>query len=759
MPRKNFYILLELSPAENDTSRINAAIKNKQVEWSKWRNHPTKGRMAQQYLDLVPEIKKVMGEPALRQTEAMAAKALLDKAQKEQFEKLDEYIKILSSKSKVFEKELHTLLTKFSKISKAEIESRIKVPIVKEQAEPLDKTTAKVISDNLKIVGKSSLYDFLAVSPSSSLNRLQAQTQKKDSKIKQVAQKDALIRASSVLIGQCQNIFKTSKMREAYDAVLEQQHFAELNEAIDVVGSSGQISSQEYQHLVKKAVGVGLVQDKARQHILEYCKKKNCLVELPPDKPARQDNELPPDKPARQDKNDEPRLVQRWVWGVGLLGLIFLVVWLVEDDVSQALPQEQIAELEKQKAALKQQQLNAEAKAQEQIAAKAELEKQKAALKQQQEKLKQQQAELEKQSAQHSVSSPPSDAEKLSGLLSTCKAHFDANRLTTGTDGTAFDCYKEVLKTDPGNAEASRGLKNIEDRYVSWIAQAKERKQFDKVKRYLESLRRVNPDSPSLVQLEEQQAPVNRTGGKVFRDRLKDGGLGPEMVWIPAGEFRMGDIQRGGWGIEEPVHSVSIKRFAMGRYEVTFAEYDKFAEATGRKKPSDGGWGRGNRPVIYVSWHDAVAYTQWLSQQTGKKYRLPTEAEWEYAARAGTETKYWWGNTASQEYANYNSSAKGKDRWEYTAPVGSFKANQFGIYDTVGNVWEWCADSWHGSYEGAPTDGQVWNGGDESRRVLRGGSWNDFPKEARSAERNQNTSNWRNNDLGFRVVSSVARTR
>jgi formylglycine-generating enzyme required for sulfatase activity len=91
--------------------------------------------------------------------------------------------------------------------------------------------------------------------------------------------------------------------------------------------------------------------------------------------------------------------------------------------------------------------------------------------------------------------------------------------------------------------------------------------------------------------------------------------------------------------------------------------------------------------------------------------------------------------------------------------VGSFKANQFGIYDTVGNVWEWCADSWHGSYEGAPTDGQVWNGGDESRRVLRGGSWNDFPKEARSAERNQNTSNWRNNDLGFRVVSSVARTR
>ncbi|MEN8221031.1 MAG: SUMF1/EgtB/PvdO family nonheme iron enzyme [Pseudomonadota bacterium] len=131
---------------------------------------------------------------------------------------------------------------------------------------------------------------------------------------------------------------------------------------------------------------------------------------------------------------------------------------------------------------------------------------------------------------------------------------------------------------------------------------------------------------------------------KVFRDRLKDGSLGPEMVWIPAGTFRMGDIQGGGHDNEKPVHQVSVSRFAIGKYEVTFAEYDKFAQATGRKKPNDRGWGRGNRPVINVSWHDATAYAEWLSQQTGQKYRLPTEAEWEYAARAGTTTKYWWGN-------------------------------------------------------------------------------------------------------------------
>ncbi|OAD19596.1 Sulphatase-modifying factor domain protein [Candidatus Thiomargarita nelsonii] len=693
--------------------------------------------MAQQYLSLVPEIKKVMGDPALRQAEAMAAKTLLDKAEKEQFEKLDEYIEILSSKGKVFEKELHTLATEFPKILKADIRRRIKVSIVKDQAqktEPLDKTTANVISDALIIVEKSSLYDFLAVLPSSSLNTLQAQIQKKDLEIKQVAHKNALITASSVLIGQCQNIFKTSKMREAYDATLAQERFAELNKAIDVVGSSGHISYQEYQHLVKKAVG--LVQDEARQYILEYCHKNNYLVELPPDKPNPQ--------------IDEPPLIPRWVWGgVGLLSLVFLAVWLmspskVEDGVSQALTQEQIAELEKQKAALKQQQLNAEAKAQEQI---AELEKQKVALKQQQEKLKQQQAELEKQRAQLSVSSPPSDAEKLSGLLSTCKAHFEANRLTTGSGGTAFDCYKEVLKTDPSNAEALRGLKNIEDRYVTWIAQAKKRKKFAQVKMYLESLRQVNPDSPSLAQLEEQQAPVNGTGDKVFRDRLKDGSLGPEMVWIPAGSFRMGDIQGGGHPDEKPVHSVSItQRFAMGRYEVTFAEYDKFAEATGGEKPSDRGWGRGNRPVINVSWHDAVAYAEWLSVQTGKEYRLPMEAEWEYAARAGTETKYWWGNDIGENKANCDNG----DRFNYTAPVGSFAPNPFGIYDTAGNVWEWTCSPYTDRYNGQ----EQLCVNSASPFVLRGGSWNSGARRARPADRNWRQPTERSWSDGFRLASN-----
>jgi formylglycine-generating enzyme required for sulfatase activity len=143
--------------------------------------------------------------------------------------------------------------------------------------------------------------------------------------------------------------------------------------------------------------------------------------------------------------------------------------------------------------------------------------------------------------------------------------------------------------------------------------------------------------------------------------------------------------------------------FAMGRYEVTFAEYDKFAQATGREKPSDQGWGRGNRPVINVSWYEATAYAKWLSQQTGQQYRLPTEAEWEYAARAGKTTKYWWGNQIGSNKANCSNSSCG-DRFKYTAPVGSFAPNPFKLYDTAGNVWEWVRD-WYDKkyYSHSPT--------------------------------------------------------
>ncbi len=223
------------------------------------------------------------------------------------------------------------------------------------------------------------------------------------------------------------------------------------------------------------------------------------------------------------------------------------------------------------------------------------------------------------------------------------------------------------------------------------------------------------------------------------------------MVVIPAGSFQMGS--NNGRANEKPPHRVTISRaFALGKYEVTFDEYDRFCKATGRTKPKDEGWGRGKRPVINVSWEDASAYAKWLSQQTGKQYRLPTEAEWEYATRAGTTTDYWWGNAIGSNRANCNGCGS---RWDSksTAPVGSFSPNPFGLYDTAGNVWEWVLD-WIKEYPGgAVTDPVVRQGG--SDRVERGGSWHDRPRDLRSAIRGYDSPGLSDNDLGFRLARTL----
>jgi formylglycine-generating enzyme required for sulfatase activity len=240
-----------------------------------------------------------------------------------------------------------------------------------------------------------------------------------------------------------------------------------------------------------------------------------------------------------------------------------------------------------------------------------------------------------------------------------------------------------------------------------------------------------------------------------FRDRLRHGREGPEMVVIPAGSFWMGSAEAEGGRNEDegPRHQVEIRQpFAVGRTSVTFAEYDHFAESTQREKPPDAGWGRGNRPVIHVSWEDAVAYAQWLSDQTGKRYRLPSEAEWEYAARAGTETPWSFGNAASDlgAVAWYSDNSGGQ-----THPVGEKEVNPWGLHDVHGNVWEWVQDCWHAKYEGAPADGSAWGaeaGGDCGRRVVRGGSWDDGPEFLRSAFRTRYGAVYRLYDLGFRLA-------
>ena len=240
--------------------------------------------------------------------------------------------------------------------------------------------------------------------------------------------------------------------------------------------------------------------------------------------------------------------------------------------------------------------------------------------------------------------------------------------------------------------------------------------------------------------------------GSSFRDTLSSGGEGPEMVVIPVGRFRMGDLSGAGDDDEKPVHEVVIASpFALSKYEITFEDYDKF---TYPNKVDDVGWGRGRRPVINVSWDDANEYAAWLSAQTGKRYRLPTEAEWEYAARAGSTTEYSWGNDIGHNRANCYKDRCG-DQWEYTASAGSFSANAFGLYDMHGNVWEWVQDCWNESYAGAPGDGSAWSSGDCSQRVIRGGSWFNEPWDLRSSGRYWGTRTYRDHIIGFRLAQDL----
>jgi formylglycine-generating enzyme required for sulfatase activity len=232
----------------------------------------------------------------------------------------------------------------------------------------------------------------------------------------------------------------------------------------------------------------------------------------------------------------------------------------------------------------------------------------------------------------------------------------------------------------------------------------------------------------------------------------------PAMVDIPAGQFQMGDASGKGAPNERPAHRVSVKAFRMGKFEVTYREYDAFADATGRARPPvipELDVGRADNPVNMVSWQDAVDYSAWLSAQTGKKFRLPSEAEWEYAARAGTTGDYYWGQDAANKYANIGladgvAGIGGADKWMSYAPVGQFPANPFGLHDVFGNVWEWTQDCNHDNYDGAPADGSAWSTGDCTRHIIRGDSFHNGPAPSTVSARGGVKD--RNPTAGFRLA-------
>ena len=284
---------------------------------------------------------------------------------------------------------------------------------------------------------------------------------------------------------------------------------------------------------------------------------------------------------------------------------------------------------------------------------------------------------------------------------------------------------------------------------VGWINQAYVKEQWNWY--WLMRPYRVANVDPYVLTTEAERAlkPLES-----FRECAKDC---PEMTVVPAGEFTMGSpvTEKDRKGTEGPQHTVTIaKPFAVSKFEVTFEQWDACVAVGGCLPTSDSGYGRGTKPVNNVNWDAAQQYVAWLRKMTDRDYRLLSEAEWEYAARAGAETAYSWGDEIGKGNANCDGCGSQWDRRQ-SAPVGSFTANKFGLYDMHGNVWEWVEDCWHDDYRGdPPSDGSAWTTKcpEIGNRVLRGGSWNAIPQNLRSAHRIRGSAGGRNyGDGGFRV--------
>jgi formylglycine-generating enzyme required for sulfatase activity len=349
------------------------------------------------------------------------------------------------------------------------------------------------------------------------------------------------------------------------------------------------------------------------------------------------------------------------------------------------------------------------------------------------------------------------------------------------TSIAVLENYLRVHKDEPVYAALAQdrieALKRAQQAKAELDAQAKSKAEADVTAKADAERQRV-----ALLQKQEEdrkRAEAILAPGKTFRDCPTC----PEMVSVPAGRFTMGSPagEEGRFDAEGPQHEVTIgKPFAVGRFAVTRGEYavfvretshavsdkcwtsegDKWQARAGRSFRNPGFTQDDQHPVVCVNWDDAKAYAAWLSKKTGKTYRLLSEAEREYVARAGTSTPFWWGRTVSTTQANYDGNytygggSKAENR-KGTVPVHSFEPNAWGLYQVHGNVWEWTEDCWHDTYQGAPTDGTAWTSVDCSRRVVRGGSWVVIPRALRSANRGGGSTDDRAYGLGFRLARTL----
>ena len=239
-----------------------------------------------------------------------------------------------------------------------------------------------------------------------------------------------------------------------------------------------------------------------------------------------------------------------------------------------------------------------------------------------------------------------------------------------------------------------------------------------------------------------------------FTDALASGGTAPRMIRIPGGKFLMGARGFNANQNELPQHDVVVLPFAVSKYEISISEYEQFAKVSGRALPKDLGRNKDTYPVVFVTWEDALAYTKWLSEQTGEKYRLPSEGEWEYAARAGGATLYYWGNELGEENAHCADCESGLDARSPTK-FGRFEPNAFGLHDMAGNVQEWVHDCYKNTYYGAPNDASVWEHGECTYRVTRGGAFDTPGTSIRASARNKRRPTTPYDSVGIRLVRDL----
>ncbi|GCA81980.1 SUMF1/EgtB/PvdO family nonheme iron enzyme [Microcystis aeruginosa] len=348
----------------------------------------------------------------------------------------------------------------------------------------------------------------------------------------------------------------------------------------------------------------------------------------------------------------------------------------------------------------------------------------------------------------------------------------------------AEQLWIRVLGASRGDLEAIEAIKRIALRQSQWSSIPFTRREYVTGSEGNRSSTPKPSQETGLKVFNFEVVGVNAKGEQIKKESKQSqyfsedlgNGITLEMLAIPGGTFLMGSPQdeKDSFGDERPQHEVNVPPFFIGKYPITQAQWRAIASRTDLKVKQDLDFNPAYfkdrpdsdcRPVEQVNWYDAIEFCARLSKLTGREYRLPSEAEWEYACRAGTTTPFYFGETITGKFANYRASNTYADEpnGEYrqqTTPVGQFPPNAFGLYDMHGNVWEWCADTWHDNYDGAPRDGSVWTeNGDDNRSPLRGGSWCRNPNDCRSASRNDsNRRDDSDGSDGFRVVCGAGRT-